>query len=336
MKRILGNEELIKHFKTAFIHKKISHAYILEGERGSGKKTIAEALAALLQCESPVEEADGPAACGNCQSCIMMKHRDHPDVIRIRHEKPAVISVGDIREQLVNTAEIIPYRGPYKIYIMDEAEKMNQAAQNALLKTIEEPPEYVVILLLASNRGAFLSTILSRCILLDVKPVPDKTVRECLQKECGVSKETAEFCSGFAMGNIGRAKEAALSEEFHELAEFTLSLLRFLNEFTDYEITARVKELQKWKDSIQDYLDLMQIWYRDILVIKSVEDPEKLIFKSEYMTLAKQSRALSYEDFKIIMELIEEARARIRANVNFESVMSILHIGIRNRFDMNR
>ena len=108
----------------------------------------------------------------------------------------------------------MPYKGPYKIYIVDEAEKMNAAAQNAILKTIEEPPEYAVIFLLTTNRGAFLDTILSRCILLATRPVPGTAVEKYLVEKCSVSKEEAEFAAGFSLGNIGKAEAIVSSEEF--------------------------------------------------------------------------------------------------------------------------
>ena len=93
-----------------------------------------------------------------------MNH-NQPDIIYVTHEKPNTLSVADIRSQLVNDVDVKPYSSRYKIYIVDEAEKMNQQAQNALLKTIEEPPAYAVIILLTTNADAFLPTILSRCVV---------------------------------------------------------------------------------------------------------------------------------------------------------------------------
>ena len=160
-------------------------------------------------------------------------------------EKAGVISVGEIREQIVNTMDVMPYKGPYKIYIVDEAEKMNLAAQNAILKTIEEPPEYGIILLLTTNRGAFLPTILSRCILLSVKPVEDTIVQKYLTKELHVPEKTAQFCAGFAMGNLGKAMDAALSEEFLELRQFSVSVLQYIHEAQPYELVEKVKGLNQ-------------------------------------------------------------------------------------------
>ena len=126
-KDILGNETLKNHFKTAIRQQKISHAYIIEGEKGSGKKMLAEAFAKILQCEQ--RKAEQEEACGSCPSCKQMESRNHPDVIWVNHEKPNIISVKEVREQIVNTIDVMPYKGPYKIYMIDEAEKMNIAAQ---------------------------------------------------------------------------------------------------------------------------------------------------------------------------------------------------------------
>lgn len=332
MDTIVGNEELKDHFMTAIRQKKISHACILEGEKGSGKKKMAEAYARILMCETPVDGPAGPKACGSCQSCIMFDHKDHPDVIYVEHEKPNSIGVKDIRDQVVNTVDLMPYKGPWKIYIIDEAEKMTQAAQNTILKTIEEPPAYAVILLLASNRGAFLPTILSRCILLPMKPVPDQMVKNYLVKECGATKEEADFAGAFAMGNIGKAREAVLSEDFLQLKQFGLSLLRHIHELTDYEIMGRLKEGMGRKEMIPDYLDMMEIWFRDLLVLKAARDKSRLIFSGEDRVLASQGKMLEYEDIHEIIKSIQEARFRLQVYVNPEAVLEVLHISTKNRF----
>ena len=161
LNEILGNERIKEHFITAVHHKKISHAYIMEGDKGSGKKMLAKAFSKILQCEG--RETTGLVeSCGKCESCIQMEHHDHPDVIWVSHEKPNVITIDEIREQVINDVDIKPYCSPYKIYIVANAELMNPQAQNALLKTIEEPPEYAVIMLLTSNIDALLPTIRSR------------------------------------------------------------------------------------------------------------------------------------------------------------------------------
>ena len=342
LKDILGNETVKEHFRAAVLQEKVSHAYIIEGEKGSGKKMLASAFAKILQCEQrgraagrQQDEKEGFCeACGTCTSCIQMENGSQPDVIWVSHEKPAVISVSEIREQVVNTMDVMPYRGPYKIYIIDEAEKMNAAAQNAILKTIEEPPGYGVILLLTTNRGAFLPTILSRCILLTVKPAPDSEIRRYLTEQLHVEKETADFCAGFAMGNMGKAIHAAVSEEFLELRQFALSVLQYIHEAEPFELAAQVREMKRWKDTPDDFLDIMLMWFRDVLYIKKMGGSVgsgRLIFQEKYAALQKQSGAASFEDLNAVFQEIEHTRRRIRANVNYDTSMESLLMGIQSR-----
>ena len=163
---IIGHKQMIEHLKNAIQLDKVSHAYIFEGEKGCGRKTVAEAFAAALQCE---HQKEGTDACGTCKSCRQAASKNHPDIIHIVHEKPNSIGVEEIRQQVVNDIQIKPYNGKYKIYIISEAEKMTAQAQNALLKTIEEPPAYGIIILLTDNASSLLPTILSRCVVLSMK-----------------------------------------------------------------------------------------------------------------------------------------------------------------------
>ena len=169
-KDIIGQDLIKKHFITAIATGNVSHAYILSGEEGMGKRTLAEAFALSLMCQ----DRHGGEPCGQCHACKQVLSGNHPDVIYVTHEKPASIGVDDVRRQINDTVSIKPYSGGYKLYIVDEAQKMTVQAQNALLKTIEEPPAYVVILLLTSNEEIFLPTILSRCVKLSLKPLTDE------------------------------------------------------------------------------------------------------------------------------------------------------------------
>jgi DNA polymerase-3 subunit delta' len=167
-KDILGNKEITEHFINGIKSDKVSHAYIINGEEGMGKKTVVKAVTMFLQCEEAYKEP-----CQTCKYCMQAISENHPDIIRILHEKPGSIGVEEIREQIVGDVQVRPYSGRYKIYIIDEAEKLTIAAQNAILKTLEEPPEYAIIIMLSANNNSFLSTILSRCILLNMRPLSE-------------------------------------------------------------------------------------------------------------------------------------------------------------------
>ncbi len=170
---IIGQDRIKEHLRSALSTGKVSHAYILNGEKSSGKEFIAKVFAMALQCEK-----GGVEPCQECRSCRQALSGNQPDIIRVIHEKPNTISVDDIREQVNSDVGVKPYSSARKVYIINEAEKMTAQAQNALLKTLEEPPEYAVLLLLTANVDALLPTILSRCVQLNMKPAPDMLVRD--------------------------------------------------------------------------------------------------------------------------------------------------------------
>ena len=327
LEKILGNESIKDYFQFAISRGRVSHAYILEGEKGCGKKTLAAAFSKMMQCQ-----ADSGKPCGKCTSCIQIDHRNHPDVIWVTHEKANVISVGEIRDQVVNTIDISPYKGPYKIYIVDEAEKMNPAAQNAILKTIEEPADYAVIFLLTNSRGAFLPTILSRCIAMSVKPVPDDKIRHYLMEHEKIDEGMADFYTGFAMGNLGRAIRIANSPDFNQMREHAFRLLRSMHEWEIYELDELARQCKAYKDQINDYLDIIRLWFRDILVWKILKTREKLFFSNALSSIQTQEKQLSLEAINEINDRISQTERQIRANVNFEPSMDLLFLFIRRRF----
>ena len=218
---VLGHEQTIAHMKSAIEANKVSHAYLLAGEKGSGKKMLAGIFARTLQCE-----AHGSEPCGKCHSCIQAESGNQPDIIYVTHEKPGSISVDDIRGQVNGDIQIKPYSSPYKIYIIDEAEKLTQQAQNALLKTIEEPPAYAIIMLLTANEGMLLPTIKSRCVTLTMKPVPLPLIRQYLMEELQIPDYRADICAAFSQGNVGKAKRLALSDSFGEMLEHALHMVK--------------------------------------------------------------------------------------------------------------
>ena len=316
---IIEHEQIIEHFQNAILHNKVSHAYILNGPDLSGKRMLAERFAAALQCEN-----QGANPCMSCHSCKQASSRNHPDILYLQHEKPQTISVDDVRSQINNSIAIKPYYGPYKIYIVDEAEKMNQQAQNALLKTIEEPPSYGILILLTTNADAFLPTILSRCITLNLKMVPDKKILDYLMKVYQIPDYQAEVCTSFAQGNVGKAIQLAENEDFNELKNSVLQLIKRIKDIELYEMMEAIKQIANFKLQIQDYFDLLMVWYRDVLLFKATADINSLIFKDEVYDIKKQASKSSYSGIETILKALEKAKLRPNANVNFELVMELL------------
>ncbi|MCM1234465.1 MAG: DNA polymerase III subunit delta, partial [Ruminococcus flavefaciens] len=279
-----------------------------------------------LLCENSSEQND---ACGHCKSCIQTETRNNPDIHYITHEK-ATISVEDIREQLNSDIGIKPYTGKYKIYIMQDANKMTEQAQNALLKTIEEPPSYAVIILITNNLDALLPTIQSRCIHMEMKPIGKDEIANYLIDHLQMEPEIAKTASGFCQGNVGKAIRFAASEDFQIMKHDVLSLLKSVDSMEVADIIDTVKDFSKKKNMFTDYLDLMMLWYRDVLMFKVTKDNNLLLYQNEYNSISKQASNRSYEDLENIINAIEKAKIRLNANVNFELVVELLVLTIKD------
>ncbi|HJA71067.1 MAG TPA: DNA polymerase III subunit delta' [Candidatus Lachnoclostridium stercoravium] len=316
---ILGHEGVKEHLINAIDTNKVSHAYIITGEEGMGRKSLAHAFALTLLCEK-----GGSEPCMKCHACKQVLAGSHPDLIHVTHEKPGSIGVDDIREQIQDTIMIRPYSSYYKIYILDEAEKMTVQAQNALLKTIEEPPSYAVIILLTTNQDIFLPTILSRCVQLKLKPLRDSVVKEYLINTLHVSEHQAAVYAAFARGNLGRAIHIATSEEFQEMYKGMLFLMVHLKNMTISEILDYIKTMIEENMDINECLDFMQLWYRDILMYKVTRDMNLLIFKNEYNSINEMSEKCSYDGFEKILQAIDKARVRLDANVNRDLALELM------------
>ena len=318
---ILGHKQEIAHLERAIESGKVSHAYIFTGEKGTGKHRLASAFAETLQCEDTQNRP-----CGKCHSCRQAQSGNHPDIIYVSHEKPSSIGVEDIRSQLAGDIQIRPYNGNYKIYIIPDAEKMTVQAQNAILKTIEEPPEYAVIILLTANEQALLETIRSRCVILNLKPVPDEVVRKYLMEQIQVPDYQADICVAFAQGNIGKAVRLASSEDFSLIKSSAMKLIRNLGNMEISELIEYVKEVQEYKVSIQDYLDILALWYRDMVYYKATKDIDGIVFRDELKAIRDTVKVCSYEGVEEVMKAIENAKTRLSANVNFDLTMELLFL----------
>ncbi|MBQ4529265.1 MAG: AAA family ATPase [Lachnospiraceae bacterium] len=321
---IIGHEQIIEHLQNAIELDKVSHAYIINGEKGTGKMLIADAFAMTLQCEKQER-----IPCLKCRSCKQALSSNQPDIIHVTHEKPGSISVEEIRTQLNSDIMVKPYSSPRKVYIIDEADKLTVQAQNALLKTIEEPPAYAVIVMLTSNADALLPTILSRCVQLNIKPVADKVLKRYLMERLRVPDYKADLSIAFARGNVGKAVALASSENFDLIKKDALDMLRYLEDMEIHEVVEWVKKIADYKLEINDFLDILIVWFRDVLLFKATNDVNMLIFKDEVQEIKKKAAHSSYNGLEEIINAIEKAKVRLNANVNFDLTIELMLLAIK-------
>lgn len=315
---IIGHSKIKEHLKNSIRLNKVSHAYLFVGDKGVGKKTMAKAFAQTLQCEEK-----GIVPCMKCKSCLQAVSDNQPDIRMLTHEK-AAISVDEIRSQLVNDAGIMPYAGPYKIYIVPDAHLLNAAAQNAMLKTIEEPPSYVVVILVVDNKEALLPTILSRCVTINFMPLSDKEITKYLMEKQMIPDYAAAMAAAFSQGSVEKAVKIAMSKEYSEKKERLISILRAIDEMTIAEVVGYARDNGADKEFFDDMLWVCRCWYKDVLMLKATSDLNGVLFKDEYKYLKKQASNYSFEDVEKIIQAIDKAGLRYKANVSLETIIELL------------
>lgn len=322
---IIGQEDIKHHMQTALREDKISHAYIINGEKESGKMTLAMAFVQTLFCEK-----GGDEPCGECPSCKKVEEKCHPDLLFVSHENPKMIKVQEIRDQVVDQMMYRPYSAKRKVFIIEDAELMNASAQNAVLKSIEEPPSFVTVILLTSNASAMLDTIRSRCIMLNIVPAlkEQDQIKKKLMQTYGRAEYEAENILSFAQGNVGKAYELATNEEFTGLIQKVLDLTAKAHRMKQIEIENFAAELKNASKSeeidLKEYLELLVLWYRDVLLYKATANTEYLFFKDHVREIKKQAQRGSYKNLNDCLDSIEKARKELRSNIDIELIFTVL------------
>ena len=314
---ILGHDGAKAHLQAALADRQMSHAYLLEGTHGVGKKTLANAFVKTLLCQAPIEGPNGQQdCCGRCQSCRSFDHDNHPDVKRIRTlPDKNTISVKQIRDELVKDISIRPYGGQYKIYLIEEAERLTVEAQNAMLKTLEEPPAYGLIIMMAESAAAFLPTILSRCVKISLQPLDSKVVKAELGRR-GVESGKAGIAAAFAQGSIGQALKLCEDENFEEMRTELFQFLSRVPQLSQLEVMKGSQLWDQFKSEQEALFSLLLIWYRDILVYQETRDPAQILCADQLETIA--SMASYYENRKLIQitDKVLDIHKKLKANAN--------------------
>ena len=318
---IRGNRPLVEQLKTAADSGKVSHAYLFLGGAGAGKRLIANTFAKALQCEA----AGNLKPCGQCRSCQAFDNSNHPDIIYVRGEKKNLL-VDDIREQILETVDLKPYHYQKKIYIIEKADTMNVQAQNAILKTLEEPPAHAMFLLLAERAEAFLPTILSRVVTMKIRPLSEGMVAEYLM-QTGLSEEESNILAAYAQGRIGQALELQEDEAFREMRQDILGRLEVLPSMNEGEAYLMAKELEVYKNDLR-FLDIMELWYRDLLMAKSLREDRYLIQKDKKDAIFRGAKE-SAEVLAKKAEAVRTARIRLSQNANFRLTLEVMLMDLK-------
>ncbi len=322
--KIIGHKNVINNLQNSIAYGKVSHAYIIDGPKGAGKRLLANTFAKTLQCIQ-----GGTTPCNQCISCHAYDSGNHPDILFVKATKTKSLGVDDVREQIGQNIDIKPYQYPYKIYIVQDADTMTVQAQNALLKTIEEPPSYGIFLLLSTNFNRFLPTILSRCVLLSAKPLPLGQVKQYLQQELDISSEKSDLYGAFSQGNIGRAREIATSEEFLDMRQKVIEWAVELSKRDVVDAIGGVKDFEIYKEKAQEVLDILYTWYRDLLVVKQLETSTSLIHKDRAELLVQEAKQISFDKLTKYLDAVQETKDQLRHNANFQLALEVMVLTLK-------
>lgn len=263
-KKFLGNEKIKEQLSYLLAAGRLPHVIVLEGEEGIGKKTLAMEIASALVCRS-----GGEKPCGYCAQCSKAEKGYHPDIMLCGPEDgKKFISVGAIRD-IINNAYIAPLESDYKIYIIDKAHCMNESAQNAILKMLEEPPSYVVFILTVEARSMLLETVLSRAVVLSVDGVSEKIGADYITANCDADYDTAKDAVTAFKGNIGKAMASIAGGEMQKLFELVNAVGTALMADNEYELIKALGTFGRDKNKIGliSVLAMLKTVFRDALVL---------------------------------------------------------------------
>ena len=315
---MLGQEHIVRILSNQIRTDSTSHAYLFCGTRGTGKTTTARLLAKGLNCTS-----EGEKPCGVCDACRAIKEGTYLDVVEI--DAASNNGVDNIRE-LRESVKYPPAAGRKKVYIIDEVHMLSTGAFNALLKTLEEPPEYVTFILATTDPGKLPATILSRCMRLDFKRVPEKTLIRgmadiCARKGIDVSEEALRIIAANADGSVRDGlsilDQCIAGGQVQIDADSVLEFLGISGEETFIRMTEFVRKgktaealllLSEVLEDGKDVIQFTQGWlnhYRNLLMTRFIKDPQDLINMSaeNIDRIRRQSDALELSE---INEALEE------------------------------
>ncbi|MTI48812.1 DNA polymerase III subunit delta' [Sporosalibacterium faouarense] len=319
---VVGHENIIKRLQNSIKKGNVSHSYLFEGPKAIGKSKVAEVFAKTLLCKEK-----GVQPCNQCSSCLKFDSGNHPDVF-IGSAEGESFKKGQV-EDLQRSIKTLPYEGDKKIYILEDIDKMTQQAQNSFLKTLEEPPSYVTIIMTVINSYSLLPTIISRCQVLKFKPVESMKIESLLLNNLGKTQEEAQIITSFSNGIIGRAIILAESEDFKAIREEVISVIDTTLKSNKYKIFSISEFFQNHKEMIEDILDMMMVWFRDILFIKELDNNQLIINKDKIETLSQHSLKIGREKIHEIIQALNNAKENIVSNVNYELAIEVMLLRIQ-------
>ena len=292
---LIGNEKIKQNLQKILNNNTIAHSYMFIGTKGIGKKQFAKEFAKGILCIN-----EDNKLCNNCKSCIEFVNNNNPDYYEVNlQEDENSIKIEAIR-QMQKRVQELPIVSKRKVYIIDDSELMTKEAQNCLLKTLEEPPNFVTIILIVSNENLILNTIKSRCLKIYFNDLSD----EELKKYINANLEIAEFSENMIKACGGSIGKASIIYENKDIYSELDNIFNNVEKYTLTDVVSKLETLYKSKDEIQDILE-----YLNTIFIKKAKENIKYIDYIKY---------------------VEETKRNINANCNYDMSIDNLIFSIFN------
>lgn len=312
---IFGNNFFKETFKSMLSSGRLPHGFILYGETGTGKKTIAHYMAKTLLCEK-----GGTEPCNNCRSCRNIDKGIHPDLIFPERSGKLMTYSIDTCRKICSESIIVPNNNNRKIYMFNDADRIQIPAQNSLLKLIEEPPDFVYFIFTASSKDVFLPTIISRVVSIGVSPCSNEECRNALMQKNYTDEQINNALSIFG-GNIGMCIKLIEDEKLQEIALLTKKAANSIIKKDEYELlTVLSSAMLKERTDAVVFFKMLGDVIRDA-VVTNVNPSVNCIgsCKNEAQALGKR---LSFTSAEKICSAISKASEDYKANVNTSLIMS--------------
>lgn len=318
---IIGHEKQINSLKNAIDKGSVSHSYLFEGEEGLGKRKLALVFSKTLLCK---EGKNTP--CNVCSSCIKFDRGNHPDFKELSPEK-GLINLKQV-EELISSVSTSPFESKRKIFLINDSHLMNSEGKNKLLKTLEEPPEFMNIILVTSRTNKLLPTIISRCQGIKFYPVDSSRIRDLLVKEYSIDEDNSKFIAEFTRGSVGRSIDLAMSQDFFKKRDEIINIVDSILKGDKTKALSSIDFFTSNKENIDEVLDIILYWFRDLLLYKEIGESSLILNKDKLQILSSQS-FVDLSKINDIIYNIEETKANIKSNVNFGLSIETMLLNIR-------
>lgn len=318
---MVGQSLAVRLLRQAVASGQLAHAYLFVGPDGVGKRTVALELAKALNCRAPLPDR---SACDACSSCLKLLSSppSHPDVTVIEPEG-RFIKTDQMRE-LQTEMYARPNEGKMRVAIISGADRLNAEAGNRVLKLLEEPPAYAVFLLLAQNLAGVLPTVVSRCQTVNFPPLSSEEVRQVLEERTGLDPAQARLFAALSGGSIGRAIRIAQNPAVAQRRDDIYDFLLKLAEMDDLALVGYSEVLEKQREQLDEWLEMVLIWLRDALLMDQTGLGNLVINQDRPEDVLRLAHLYGSGNLAAMVDAVAEARGRIQRNANVRLSLDVL------------